>query len=412
MKSEAIKARDALWKKMKKEHFTILVPDMLPTHFALLTKTVERRFGVTLKVVTPQGREAKDTGLASIHNDGCYPVIVTAGAFLAELKKGNYDLSRTAVIISQTGGGCRASNYLSLFKKAFAKEYPGMPVLSINFSGLAKEASIPLSLGLMLELFNDIVYGDFLMNLELQARAYHPDETVEEAKKKCLDALIAQKGKASYMRRKANYRAMLKEFASLMPPEKRKPRVGIVGEIYVKYSPYANNHLVDYLLENGVEPTLPSLSEFVLYCIKNFLMDHDLYGRYKRADPLIRIFYRHCLKLCSEASKMLSSTRFLPYSDFEEIVSCGEKVISLGVKMGEGWVIPAEMVDYATHGVENIIVVQPFGCLPNHIVGKGMVRPVKLLCPNANIVPLDFDASSTQVNQENRLRLMLANIRE
>ncbi len=409
-KNPEIEARKALFAKMKKEHYTLLIPDMCPIHFDLMSLLIQRRFGITPIVVTPLGREAKDAGLTAVHNDSCYPVIITCGAFLAELRKGNYDLNRTAVIISQTGGGCRASNYLSLFKKAFEKEFPTVPVISINFSGLSKDSSLPLSLGFIRELYQAVLYGDFLMNLEMQSRAYYPEEEVLSLTKECLEDLKKQVGHASFYKTTKNYRAILDRYMKFNPPAKRKPRVGIVGEIYVKYSPYANNHLCDYLFHAGVEPTLPSLNEFVLYCMKNYFIDNEYYGRNRLIMPFLHPFYKHCIKKTRKCAEMLKGTNFLPYSDFEEVVACGKKVIDLGVKMGEGWVIPAEMVDYATHGVENIVVVQPFGCLPNHIVGKGMIRPVKELCPNANIVPLDFDASSTSVNQENRLKLMLSNI--
>ena len=406
-----IKQRNALFKKMKKEHYTVLIPDMCPIHFALIAKEIERRFGIRVQIVTPMGRQAKDDGLTAVHNDACYPVIITCGAFIAELRTGKYDLSKTAVMISQTGGGCRASNYLSLFRKAFEKEFPQVPVLSFNLSGLTKDTALPMPLGFFRAAYQSVLYGDFLMNLEMQSRAYFEEEEVKKVTGACIDKLQKQLGHPSYFKTKKNEKWILKAFARFAPPAtNRKPRVGIVGEIYVKYSPYANNHLVDYLFRAGTEPTLPSLNEFVLYCMKNYFVDHDYYGRNRAIMPFLKPFYRHCLRLNDKAAKMLKGTTFLPYADFEEIAECGKKVINLGVKMGEGWVIPAEMVHYATHGVKNIVVVQPFGCLPNHIVGKGMIRPVKELCPDANIVPLDFDASSTSVNQENRLKLMLSNI--
>jgi predicted nucleotide-binding protein (sugar kinase/HSP70/actin superfamily) len=256
-----------------------------------------------------------------------------------------------------------------------------------------------------------VLYGDLLMLIANQCRPY---ELQKGATDKLLLTWQRRLEKAfqsrEFLHTKRLYKRILDDFAAIPRTARNKVRVGIVGEIYVKYSPYANNHLCDYLFHAGVEPTLPSLNEFVLYCMKNYFIDNEYYGRNRLIMPFLRPFYKHCIKKTRKCAEMLKGTNFLPYSDFEEVVACGKKVIDLGVKMGEGWVIPAEMVDYATHGVENIVVVQPFGCLPNHIVGKGMIRPVKELCPNANIVPLDFDASSTSVNQENRLKLMLSNI--
>ena len=402
-------ARKELFTKLRKEKYTILVPDMCPIHFNIIAEGMRRR-GYNMVIVTPHGREAKDDGLTAIQNDACYPVVIIAGAFIHELRSGNYDLDHTAVIISQTGGGCRASNYLALFRKAFAKEFPQVPVLSFNFSGLEKETSLPISLGSGLELYHSVLYGDFLTNLVNQARAYYAKEEVDAALEECLVYIKAKLGKASFYRRQKNYKFFLSRFAKLQPTGKRKPRVGVVGEIYVKYSPYANNELCEFLLRSDVEPVFPSLNEFVLYCLYNWLIDHDYYGRNKKSYPLLKLAYRYLLHITRSMNKALTGTAFLPYDDFEEVISCGKKVIDIGVKMGEGWLIPAEMVCFASNGVPNIVVVQPFGCLPNHIVGKGMVRPVKALCPNANIVPLDFDASSTSVNQENRLKLMLANL--
>ncbi len=401
--------REELFARLKKEKYTILVPDMCPIHFNIIAQGLRNR-GYNMVIVTPHGREAKDDGLTAIQNDACYPVVIIAGAFIHELRSGKYDLNRTAVIISQTGGGCRASNYLALFRKAFAKEFPQVPVLSFNFSGLEKETSLPITLGLGLELYHGVLYGDFLTNLVNQARTYHAKEEVDAALNDCLDYIKGKLGKASFYKKKKHYKYFVSRFEKLQPEGKRKPRVGVVGEIYVKYSPYANNELCEFLLRSDVEPVFPSLNEFVLYCLYNWLVDHNYYGRYKHSYPMLKIAYKYLIHITRSMNKALTGTSFLPYDDFEEVVSCGEKVIDIGVKMGEGWLIPAEMVCFASHDVPNIVVVQPFGCLPNHIVGKGMVRPVKALCPNANIVPLDFDASSTSVNQENRLKLMLANL--
>ena len=402
-------ARRKYFASLAKQGYTILVPDMCPIQFHLLARIVELD-GFKLKVISPEGRQAKDCGLSSVHNDACYPVVILAGCFINELRSGAYDLSKTAVMISQTGGGCRASNYLSLFKKAFAKEFPDVPVLSLNFSGLEKERSLPFTLARARMMLAGVCYGDMLMNLVLQSEPYYPKEQVDAALNDCLAFLDEQIGKRAFLKKKKNYARIMERFAPLMPPEKRKPLVGIVGEIYVKYSPYANNHLADFLVKEGCEVVYPSLMEFVQYCIFNSLEDQRRYGKNKWSYIAWKWAYKFTLRLCAEAKKAFEGTTFRPYEDFRDVVKAGEKVISTGVKMGEGWLIPAEMVEYTQGEVKNIVVVQPFGCLPNHIVGKGMIRPVKALSPEANIVPIDFDASSTSVNQENRLKLMLANL--
>ena len=401
--------RKRFFRRLAKEGYTILVPDMCPIQFHILARVVELE-GYKLKVIAPVGREPKDLGLSSVHNDACYPVVILAGCFLQELRSGEYDLNKTAVLISQTGGGCRASNYLSLFKKAFEKEFPTVPVISLNFSGLEKERSLPFTFRSGRMMLTGLQYGDMLMNLVLQSEPYHGKAEVDAALNDCLAALDAQIGKHSFFNRKKNYAMIVKRFSRLAPPKQRKPLVGIVGEIYVKYSPYANNHLADFLVNEGCEVVYPSLMEFVQYCIYNSIEDHRRYGKNRLTIWLWKLAYRYTKRICLAAKKALEGTPFRPYEDFEAVVESGKKVISTGVKMGEGWLIPAEMVEFTSGEVKNIVVVQPFGCLPNHIVGKGMIRPVKQLNPDANIVPIDFDASSTSVNQENRLKLMLANL--
>ena len=403
--------RSKFFKKLRKEKYTILCPDMLPTHFDILIAVLNKE-GYNIKIVSPKGREAKDEGLRAIHNDACYPALIVAGQFIAELKSGQYDLDRTAVIMSQTGGGCRASNSISLFRKAFHELFPTVPVLSINFSGLEKDASLPFNVPLALKAVTAVQYGDMIFNLELQTRPYetYPGQ-VEEIKKDLAAKLKAQIGKPSFMKLKKNLLMIRDAFSAIPLPEKRKPRVAIVGEIYVKYSPYANNNLTEFLEKQNCEVVYPSLSEFVLYCIYNMMEDYRRYGMKWLTAKVAGMLYKHFLKQTRVMNALIKEGGYFPYEDFEYVVKQGERIINTGVKMGEGWLIPAEMLAYSQNGVHNIVCAQPFGCLPNHIVGKGMVRPLKEIDPSINIVPLDFDASSTQVNQENRLKLMLANLK-
>lgn len=405
------KERKALFKKLRDEHYTILVPDMCPVHFNLLVEVIKRE-GYTMKVITPSGRGPKDEGLRSIHNDACYPALITCGAFMDELRHGDYDLNHTAVIMSQTGGGCRASNYISLFRKAFEKEFPTVPVISLNFSGLEKDASFPMSWHFIKNAIYAIDYGDLIMNLLNQSEPY---ETYKGEAQEIVDGLLEKLRSMidtrEWKKAEKNCRMIIEAFSKIKIPEQRKPRVGVVGEIYVKYSPYANNELTKFLVEQGVEAVYPGLSEFLLYCIYNMIQDYERYGMKPLTAKVARFVYSYYLKRVRKTAKLLEGTPYYPFEDFEYVVSQGERIINTGVKMGEGWLIPAEMLSFAEHGVKNIVCAQPFGCLPNHIVGKGMVRPLKKLCPDINVVPLDFDASSTQVNQENRLKLMLANLK-
>lgn len=406
-----MKERKEFFKKLRKEGYTILVPDMLPDHFSLFVKILEKE-GYRLKVVTPRGNGAKEAGLSAIQNDACYPLVIVAGQFLEELRSGKYDLDKTACLITQTGGGCRASNYLALIRKAFEKEFPSVPVISLNFSGLEKERSLPLKTKTLLKLYFAVLYGDLLMSLKYQCLPYYPEEKVNECLEKSLAYLDERLLKGGFGKRKRNYRKIFEIFSSLPLPKSRKKKVAIVGEIYVKYSAYANNELDKYLLANGVEVVYPSLSEFVLYTLYNALVDHDKYGMHKRTIFIYNFLYRKfALRYYDELNGLLKEHGYTPYEDFRSVIKGGEKVISTGVKMGEGWLIPGEMVAYQASDVKGIVCVQPFGCLPNHIVGKGMIRAIKELYPSSNIAPIDFDASSTKVNQENRLKLLLTNLK-
>ena len=402
--------RKALFKKLRKEHYTILVPDMLPIHFSLITKLLDK-YGYNMKVVSPKGKEAKDEGLRHIHNDACYPAIIVTGQFISELNTGKYDLNKTAVIMSQTGGGCRASNYISLMKKAFNEIYPSVPVLSLNFSGLEKDTSIPLTLKFIRQVIPAIIYGDLIMAIKDQVEPYNNKEEINDITNKLIDKLIDKLDKGGFYKIKANTIEIINTYLPYQNKKERKPLVAIVGEIYVKYSSYANNNLRDYLIKEGCEPIYPSLSEFILYCIFNIINDYRLYGYNKALAKIAKLIYKYYIKKTRDMNEVLIAADFRAYEDFQEVIKQGQRIISLGVKMGEGWLIPAEMLAYSEHNVKNIVCAQPFGCLPNHIVGKGMVRPLKRISPDINIIPLDFDASSSEVNIENRLKLMLANIR-
>lgn len=402
--------RKEFFKKLRKENYTILAPDMLPIHFSLLTLILAQE-GYHVKIVTPKGMGAKEAGLSAIHNDACYPLVIVAGQFIEELRSGKYDLNKTAVLISQTGGGCRASNYLALIRKAFEKEFPTVPVISLNFSGLEKDRSLPLSLPTLLKAYFAVMYGDLLMSLYNQTLPYNSKEEVDSCLKECQEYLLDKLKHGGFKKRKVCYKKIFEVFSRLYLPKERKKKVAIVGEIYVKYSPYANNELDTYLVNNGVEVVYPSFSEFILYTLYNAIVDHEKYGMHKGSIFIYNLLYKKfALRYYDELNALLKEHDYSSYESFPDVIKGGEKVISTGVKMGEGWLIPGEMVAYVEHNINNIVCVQPFGCLPNHIVGKGMIRAIKELYPSSNIAPIDFDASSTRVNQENRLKLLLTNL--
>lgn len=398
---------------MIKTH-TILIPDMLPIHFKMLIAIFEAK-GYKVELLTNDSRAVVDEGLKNVHNDACYPALLVIGQFMDALKSGKYDPDKTALLISQTGGGCRASNYIHLLRKAVAKNFPQVPVLSLNFSGLEKNSAFRITAPMFLQMMYAVLYGDLLMTCYNKCRAY---EINKGDAKKMLDKWhrricnMFRKGDKMYLKTKKVYRDILDDFAAIPLSSEKKIRVGIVGEIYVKYSPLANNHLEDFLISEGCEPVVPSLLEFVMYCAAGAFNDAKIYDHVTKKSIFNKIGYKLIYAKQKELIQIMKEQgSFEPPHDFEHLRKLADKYINQGVVMGEGWLIPAEMAALAKSGVENIICTQPFGCLPNHIVAKGMARAIKQDNPNANIVAIDYDPGATRVNQENRIKLMLANAR-
>ena len=398
---------------MIKTH-TILVPNMLPVHFRLLMAIFEYK-GYKVELLENDSRAVVDEGLKNVHNDACYPALLVIGQFMDALNSGKYDPDTTALMITQTGGGCRASNYIHLLRKAVAKNYPQVPVVSLNFSGLEKDSAFRITPPMFIRLLYAVLYGDLLMTCYNKCRTY--DINKGEAKKtldKWQEKLgnIFRTGSRAYLKTKKLYPEILNDFGSIKLSDEKKIRVGIVGEIYVKYSPLANNHLEDFLLSEGCEPVVPSLLEFVMYCASGTFTDAEFYDNKSTQSRIYKLGYKLIYSKQKELIKMMKEQGcFEPLHDFEHLRKLADKYISQGVVMGEGWLIPAEMAALAQSGVDNIICTQPFGCLPNHIVAKGMSRAIKDDNPNANIVAIDYDPGATRVNQENRIKLMLANAR-
>ncbi len=398
--------------EMKQTH-TILIPDMLPIHFGLIME-IFRNNGYKMELLTTSTRNVVDEGLKHVHNDTCYPALLVIGQFIDALKSGKYDPDKTALLISQTGGGCRASNYIHLLRKALDEEFPQIPVLSLNFSGLEKDSGFSITAGMFLQMLYAVLYGDLLMSLYNTCRAYEIHKGDSKAVLEKWQKKIAEMfSKGGYRRTKKIYREILADFSAVERSKEKKIRVGIVGEIYVKYSPLANNHLEDFLISEGCEPVVPAFLDFCLYCAVNTVNDGKIYNFSNSTTKIFGIAY----KLIYHMQKQLIAVvkehgEFDPPHDFEDLRHYADKYMHQGVKMGEGWLIPAEMAALAHGGVENIICTQPFGCLPNHIVAKGMSRVIKEAFPQANIVAVDYDPGATRVNQENRIKLMLANARK
>ena len=401
--------------EMKKTH-TILVPNMLPMHFKIIGKVMEK-VGYHVELLETSGQRIAETGLKYVHNDTCYPAILVIGQFIDAIQSGKYDPEKVALILFQTGGGCRASNYIHLLRKALEKAgYGYVPVISLSMTGLEKHPGFQLTLPLVRRMMYGVLYGDLLMTLVNQTKPYEVEKGSAQAlADKWTEQLaweMTEGGKANYRQVKRNYQRILDDFAALPVERSDKVLVGIVGEIYVKYSPLGNNNLEQFLVDEGAEVVIPGLLDFCLYCVYNNLLDHKFYGMQKKVQWAYRIAYQYLLGKERDMIEAINAHgRFAPPTLFTHTISLVQGTISMGVKMGEGWLLTAEMLELADKGVKNIVCTQPFGCLPNHICGKGMMRPIKARNPDVNIVAIDYDAGATRVNQENRLKLMLANAR-
>ncbi len=402
--------------EMKETH-TILVPNMLPMHFSLIVKVLHH-YGYKTELLTTSGPEIVETGLKYVHNDTCYPAILTIGQMIHAIQSGKYDENKVALIMSQTGGGCRASNYIFLLRKALEKAgYGHIPVISLSFSGLEDHPGFRINWPILHRMIYGILYADVLLNLLNQCKPYELEKGAAQALADEWTARLAdemvEEG-VSFKRAKKNMRKMIADFAALpMDRTQEKVKVGVVGEIYVKYSPLGNNDLEQFLVDEGAEVVLPGLMDFCLYTIYEMGLDYTLYHRGSRLKyQIIQFVYKFVLKKQKEIIALFEESGFFraptPFTHTMELI---QPFMGLGCKMGEGFLLPAEMLELYDMDVKNIVCTQPFGCLPNHICGKGMMKPLKDAYPDINIVAIDYDASATRVNQENRLKLMLANAR-
>ena len=399
-------------REMKKD-YTIITPNMAPIHFELI-KDVLISFGYKIDLLTTTGREIVDEGLKYVHNDTCYPALLSIGQMMHALHSGRYDLHKVALVMTQTGGGCRASNYIHLLRKALKKDgLDYIPVISLNLSGLESNRGFKITLPLLRRAIAALTYGDLLMLLKNQVKPYElnygeSDRLVSEWIKKLTE--LFEENKAFTQREvRAYFDRITESFANIKVERTEKTRVGVVGEIYVKYSALANNGLEDFLFNQGCEVMVPGIVGFMIFKVDNRLEDIELYGGSSAKKQLCTMLKWYFTKferdLIESVKKYPQFIAPSPYSHLKELAG---QVIGYGCKMGEGWLLTAEMMELIESGFENVVCTQPFGCLPNHIVGKGMIRKVKKVYPKANIVPIDYDPSATRVNQENRIKLMLA----
>lgn len=402
--------------EMKKTH-TILIPNMAPIHFTLI-KNVFINAGYKMELLTNSSRSVVDEGLKYVHNDTCYPALLVIGQFIDALNSGKYDVNRTALMITQTGGGCRASNYIHLLRKALVKAgYGFVPVISLNLSGLESSSGFHLTLSMVRKMVAAVVYGDMMMLLRNQVLPYEvnrgeTDELVARLTKQLSDQLARNRG-YRLSEFAPNLDNIVREFGNILVRQRNLTRVGIVGEIYVKYSSLGNNNLEDFLRSQDCEVMVPGIMGFLLFKVDNRLEDIRLYGGSRIKYEVVNSLYRYLTKMERIMLDTLARyPQFKAPATYEHQKGLVNGVIGHGSKMGEGWLLTAEMLELVESGYPNIVCTQPFGCLPNHIVGKGMVRRVRQIDPRANIVPIDYDPGATRVNQENRIKLMLAVARE
>ena len=399
-------------KEMVKD-YTILIPSMLDTHMILFSRVLQN-CGYKCKVLDNFDGVC-EAGLRYVHNDTCYPATLVIGQFIDALNKME-DTSKVALILTQTGGGCRASNYIHLLRKALIKaNYGHVPVISLSMQGLEK-SGFKITFSMVQKLAAALLYGDLIMYLHNKTRSseVHKGETKQLVNRLCQELADKLEHGFGITKRnlRKNFKYIIEEFSKIELDGIPKIKVGIVGEIYVKYASLGNNNLEEFLVSQGAEVNVPGLLGFMDYNFYVNLFDKELYGGSKLKNLIFKWLIKFVDKREAIMIDELKKSKFEPMNPFSHTVNLNEGILSHGVKMGEGFLLTAEMVELIQEGYENIVCAQPFGCLPNHICGKGVMKNIKEHYPNSNIVAIDYDPSATKVNQENRIKLMLAIAKE
>lgn len=395
-----------------RKNYTILCPQMSPIHFNIL-QAAFCASGYNLEVLPNDNKEAVDVGLKYVNNDACYPSLMVVGQIMQALLSGKYDLHKVAIIMSQTGGGCRASNYIGFIRRALAKaDMSYIPVISINLSGLEPNPGFKITPKLATRLAYGAVFGDILMKCVYRMRPYEVVKGSANAlhrkwEKRCISFLSSRHTAFAQFNRIC--REMIREFDALPITDEKKPRVGIVGEILVKFLPAANNHLAELLEKEGAEAVCPDLIDFMCYCFYNLNFKSDYLGFKKSLAQKGKLGISAIEFIRSAANKEFEKSKhFTPSARIEDLAKMAEPIVSLGNQTGEGWFLTGEMMELIHGNVPNIVCIQPFGCLPNHIVGKGVIKAIRSDYPEANIVAVDYDPGASEVNQLNRIKLMLS----
>ena len=397
-------------KEMKRD-YTILIPQMAPLHFQFFETALSTE-GYRAKMLPAVSEHAIEEGLKYVNNDACYPTIVALGQIIAQLKSGEEDLDKTAIFMSQTGGGCRASNYIPLLRKALKDlkmEY--IPVVSVNPGGIEKNEGFKFTAGLLKRMVFGVLYGDLLMHVLFRTRPYEMEKGAADTMfEKWSETAKGNIKNGSIRQFRKNMIDIIKDFDKLpIDDENRKPRVGVVGEILVKYHPTANNDIVGIIEREGGEAVVLDLVDFFSYCMYSEEFNYrEMGGSYKymalnnAGIAILEMLKKPINKALAE------SKRFHPPASIKETARKAETILSLGNQCGEGWLLTGEMVELLENGVDNIVCLQPFACLPNHVTGKGMIKALKKNHPMANIAAIDYDPGASTVNQLNRIKLMMA----
>ena len=402
--------RTVYTREMQREGWTILAPQMSPIHFNLL-QPVFRKYGYHLEILANDNRSAIDTGLRFVNNDACFPSITVVGQVMDAVLSGKYDTDRLAVMMTQTGGCCRASNYVGFIRRALDKaKLSHIPVISLNPNGMEKNPGFHITLPMLLDAAHAIVYGDLFLRCLYRVRPYElepgsANALHEKWEKLCIRQLT--EGTPSYAE---VCRGIVQDFDNLpINEDLLKPRVGIVGEILVKYMPLANNHLVDLLESEGAEVVVPDLMDFMNYCVYSNDYLHEFLGEGWTASASAHIGVDLIRAVRAPAIRALErSRRFEPPVPIGKVAQMAKPFLSIGNQSGEGWFLTGEMVELLTSGTPNIVCIQPFACLPNHVVGKGVIKALRREYPWANIAAVDYDPGASEVNQLNRIKLMLS----
>ncbi len=411
IRSSAI-SKVAFTEEMRKE-YTILCPQMSPIHFEIMQAGFEA-CGYHFEVLGNDNKHAVDIGLKYVNNDACYPSLIVVGQIMDALLSGRYDLSNVAIIMTQTGGGCRATNYVGFIRRALEKaDMPQIPVISLNLAGIESNPGFHLNAELLMRAAYSAAFGDIFMRCVYRMRPYEMTPGSVDA----LHAKWADKCREFVSRKHMNYftfrkicRQIIREFDAIpIHEDMRKPKVGIVGEILVKFAPAANNHLVELLESEGAEAVVPDLLDFMLYCFYNQIYKADYLGTSRRASLFSRAGIWTLEEMRGAAAKEFAGSRhFTPPVSIYKLVEYASPIVNIGNQTGEGWFLTGEMVELIHSGVNNIVCAQPFGCLPNHVVGKGVIKELRKRFPSSNIVAIDYDPGASEVNQLNRIKLMLS----